>query len=286
MDVIDRHGAPPPGTWRTAADGSEVADALAGAVAVRAVEVVGAVPSTQDVARERARLGAPSGTLVVAERQTAGRGRVGRSWDDDARPGASLAATLLLGPELAAAERAGLVPLALGLAVLEAVAPWLGTRPGLKWPNDVVVRVGGAVRKVAGLLVERDDAAVAAGPVLLAGIGLNIDRRHLPSEADRAGVADLADADVAPAALLGGLVRGLDVALGLLAADPADLLVRYRDRSDTCGRDVRVLLPDGTELVGRADVDDAGRLTLRSALGSRTVLAGTVRDAGDGADGP
>lgn len=265
-----------PGAWSVAAAAPEVAAAVAAAAHVRDVEVVGTVGSTQDVARARAASGAPGGTLVVAERQTSGRGRLGRGWDDDARPGASLAATLLLD----LVDGAPLVPHALGLAVLDAVAPWLGDRAALKWPNDVVVRIDGRPRKVAGLLVERvDDAGPVGRTVLLAGLGVNVDRRHLPPLDDRAGVADLAGTDVAAAPLLAGLVRGIDAALALLAAGSAALLARYRTVSDTLGRRIDVLMPDGAALKGEADVDEDGRLVVASVLGRHTVLAGTVRDA-------
>lgn len=263
--------------WGRAASTDVVRGAVAAATHITGIEVVGAVGSTQDVARERATDGARSGTLIVAEHQTRGRGRLGRDWDDDVRAGASLAATLLLEPTVPPP----LLPHALGLAVLDAVAPWLGSSAGLKWPNDVVVRVGGPPRKVAGLLVEREDRVGPDGrTVLLAGIGVNVDRRHLPAAPDRAGVADLTGGDVDPAALLAGLVAGIDAALSLLAAGARVLMSRYRDVSDTRGRAVHVVLADGAELEGIADIDDEGRLVVDSLMGRHTVLAGTVRDAG------
>jgi BirA family biotin operon repressor/biotin-[acetyl-CoA-carboxylase] ligase len=269
-------GGPGRGVWALASDSDVVRAALAGAAHVRRLEVVGEVPSTQDVARTLAGDGTPTGTLVISERQTAGRGRRGRRWVDDGRPGASLAATLVL----EAPDDAHLVPHAIGLAVLDTVAPWLAGRAALKWPNDVVVRTGGAPLKVAGLLVEREDGLGAAGrTVLLAGIGLNVDRRHLPRADDRAGLADLAGADVAPPTLLSGLLRGLDGALALLAREPLALIERYRGASDTRGREVDVITPDGAGVRGRADIDDAGRLVVTSVLGRHTVVAGTVRDA-------
>lgn len=273
MSVSDGRGR---GTWGTAAATADVRAALDGAEHLHGLEVVDEVPSTQDVARARAAEGAPSGTLVVAERQTAGRGRRGRTWDDDVRPGASLAATLVLD----APDAAHLVPHAIGLAVLDAIAPWLAGRAALKWPNDVVVRTDAGPRKVAGLLVEREDGLGAAGrTVLLAGVGVNVDRRHLQPVDDRAGVADLVARDVAPAALLTALIGGLDAALVLLARGPAALMDRYRGVSDTRGREVDVVLPDCAGLRGCADVDDDGRLVVTSVLGRHTVVAGTVRDA-------
>lgn len=264
------------GLWGGAAGSGPVQDALERARRVRRLEVVGPVGSTQDVARARATDGAPDGTLVVTEQQTSGRGRVGRAWDDDLRPGASLAATLLLD----AGDRSSLLPHTLGVAVVDAVAPWLGDRVRLKWPNDVLVRDDGGPRKVAGLLVE---LVTAVGPerrtVILAGIGLNVDRRHLGPAPDRAGVADLAGRDVDPSELLAALVRGLDDAVALHAEGSGPLLARYRAVSDTDGRRVRVTLPDGAVVEGRAGIDDEGRLTVGSVLGRHTVLTGTVRDA-------
>jgi BirA family biotin operon repressor/biotin-[acetyl-CoA-carboxylase] ligase len=239
---------------------------------VTAVRIVGRVGSTQDVARELAAAGAADGTLVVAERQESGRGRAGRAWDDEARPGASLAATLVVAPP----GEPSLVPHAAGIAVLRALAPWPVIPAALKWPNDVVVRVDGTARKIAGILVER--VADGSGDRLLVGIGINVDRRGLEEMADRTGVADLAGVDVAPSRLLAALVVGLDEALGLLDASPSGLLRRYRSRCDTVDREVEVTLPDGAILRGRGRIDDAGRLELATSEGQRTVIAGTVRD--------
>lgn len=279
-DVTSDGGPVPdaePQGWGRAAAGEAVVAAVARATHLVALEVVGVVGSTQDAARERAATGAPGGTLFVAEHQTRGRGRLGRSWDDDGRAGASLAATLLLEPTVPSP----LLPHALGLAVLDAVTPWLEGRAALKWPNDVVVRLDGGPRKVAGLLVEREDrVGPAARTVLLAGIGVNVDRRHLPEAPDRVGVADLALEAVDPSDLLARLVAGLDAALSLLEAGAAPLMARYRAVSDTHGRDVHVVLADGAELEGVAEIDDDGRLVVDSVLGRHTVLAGTVRDAG------
>src|SRR6267142_3604854 len=104
--------------------------------------------STNDVATERARAGAPEGLVVATEEQTAGRGRLGRAWHSPA--GANLYLSLLLRPARAAAEIPPLTLLA-GAAVARALAS-LGLAPRLKWPNDVQLVVAGAARKVAGIL--------------------------------------------------------------------------------------------------------------------------------------
>lgn len=265
-------GASVAAVWATAAEDVDVRAALAAAVRVTDLRVVGRVGSTQDVARELAAAGAPDGMLVVAEHQEAGRGRLGRRWEDEVRPGASLAATLVIAPPVAAS----LVPHAAGLAVLGALAPWSADAPTLKWPNDVVVRIDGTARKLAGILVER--TAIGGRDRLLVGVGVNVDRRGLAQLPDRVGVADLVGADVPPPRLLAALVAGLDEALAMLDDAPSVLLDRYRSRCDTVGREVEVALPDGAVLRGCGRIDDAGRLELDTSDGPRTVVAGTVRD--------
>src|ERR1700731_1016213 len=107
------------------------------------------VASTNAVAMEMARAGAPEGLVVVADHQTAGRGRLGRSWESP--PGASLLASILLRPVLPPA-RLALCAGAVALAAADACAALTGVEPRLKWPNDLVV--GG--RKLAGILAESD----------------------------------------------------------------------------------------------------------------------------------
>jgi len=141
-------------TWGSCAAEPTVQAVLARNHRLRRVLPVGDVGSTQDVAAAAATDPSTSGTVVIADRQLAGRGRSGRPWDDD-RDGGSLALTLILDPPVTAA----LVPHALGLAVVGACAVLLqgAVTPRLKWPNDVVVRTDGdgPLRKLAGILVER-----------------------------------------------------------------------------------------------------------------------------------
>jgi BirA family transcriptional regulator, biotin operon repressor / biotin---[acetyl-CoA-carboxylase] ligase len=289
----------PTGRWALAADTPTVRAALGGARVLRHLVLLGTVASTQDELLQRAdpRSGAAvAGTVVIAERQTAGRGRGGRAWDDDTRPGASLALSLLLDP-FADPRRTGLVPLALGVGIQGAIATLdvaAVRRVGLKWPNDVLVRDAQDVpRKLAGLLVER--TLIAGRDVLAAGIGINVDQGHLDHSvgelAQRTSVAELlasASSDPAtppsvdlPAALLGAVIVQLDAALVLLDEQPDMLLERYRHGSDTIGRTVRVEREGSAPLVGTAETVDAqGRLVVRTRAGHEVVVAGTVRDAG------
>ncbi len=218
------------------------------------VEVLAETGSTNAVVAARAAAGEPAGLVVVAEQQTAGRGRLDRTWTSPPRAG--LTFSVLLRPSLPLA-RWGWVPLWGGLAVAEAVRERCEVDAVVKWPNDVLV--GG--EKVCGLLAE------ATGGALVLGIGLNVTttREELPQDRPatslRLAGATTTDRDT----LLRAVLRSLDRALG--AADPD----AYRARCDTLGRRVRVVLAD-REVEGTAErVDDDGRL----------VVDGTPYAAGD-----
>ncbi|NHC43868.1 biotin--[acetyl-CoA-carboxylase] ligase [Motilibacter aurantiacus] len=236
------------------------------------LEVVRETGSTNADLAARARDGAPMGTVLVADLQTAGRGRAGRSWSAPA--GSSLAVSVLLRPVDVAAERWGWLPLMAGVAVVDVVRRVAGVEgAALKWPNDVVV----GDRKLAGLLAERVDTP--AGPALVLGMGLNTtltaQERPVPTatslllegatETDRTRVlvavlSELAERYVAWAAASGD-------------AEASGLAAAYTALCATIGRDVRVELPGGEVLAGRADaVDDEGRLV----VDGRAVSAGDV----------
>ena len=127
------------------------------------------IDSTNRYLLEAAREGAPEGTVAVADEQTAGRGRLGRSWI--APPGASLLVSTLVRPALAP-EALSLVTMAAGLACIAAVRELGGIEAGLKWPNDVVVDD----RKLAGILAEKDADAVVVG------MGCNVHWDTFPAE--------------------------------------------------------------------------------------------------------
>src|SRR3954471_20507678 len=192
------------------------------------------------------------GAALIAEHQTAGRGRHGRTWS--ASPGAQI--TLSVGVRLddIPTEGWGWLSLATGLAVVDAVATATTVEAGLKWPNDVLA--GG--RKLAGILAE------VAQPFAVVGVGLNVTQAP---DVDGPGATSLLDEGVAHPDR-GLLVRLLLRELGeriaaRRAARGADaqLTNDYRARSLTIGARVRAELPGGTEVVGIArDIDDQGRL--------------------------
>jgi BirA family biotin operon repressor/biotin-[acetyl-CoA-carboxylase] ligase len=226
--------------------------------------------------KERARRGAPEWSVVVADAQTAGRGRHGRAWHS--APG-NLHMSVLLRPEGDPA-RAGLIPLAAGLAVAEAIAG-LGRDPRLKWPNDVCI--GG--RKVAGVLVESASTGTRLESAVV-GIGVNVAAvpPGLPEDA-RAEAACLADSGPAPdrLALAAAVLARMRVWYHP-AADGAALVASWRARAlPWWGRTVEAT--SGGEVVrGRAvDVDRSGALILRRDDGTTALLhAGDVREVRPG----
>lgn len=230
------------------------------------------VGSTNDVAFEAARDGVPPGLVVVADRQTSGRGRSGRGWEDrrtSAGAGSLLCTAVVADP----ASGGSLVPLAAGLSVADAVRRQ-GGRPRLKWPNDVLLDGS----KCAGILVERH--AVGGGHVLLVGVGINTDWRGVERSGEQAAwtsVAEQSGGDVDRAGFLVDLLRGLATWVQSLPTDPLRLLATYRDASETIGREVRVSFPDGDQLTGRAvDLDREGRLVVETPQGAVAVNAGDI----------
>jgi BirA family biotin operon repressor/biotin-[acetyl-CoA-carboxylase] ligase len=244
----------------------------------------GAVGSTNDTALRLLEAGAAEGTVIVAETQTAGRGRGTRIW---VSPPGGLWLSVILRPKLPA-RHLPLVTFAAGIAAAGAIREATGLQARLKWPNDVLV--GGA--KVGGVLAE----AAASGAGLVVGIGLNAnvspDRLPAGPASPAASLLGLLGRPVDREALLAALLRRFDREYRTLQTDgPPAVLVRWRAAAETVGRTVRVEMGDGTAVAGTAeDVDETGALRLRLADGTvRTVTAGDVhlRDGrgGEGAGG-
>lgn len=234
------------------------------------VEHAPEVVSTNDLALERLRDGAPPGLVVIADRQTGGRGRQGRTWLDGPRRDSSL---MLTAVAPAPPVHPTLVPLAAGLAVADALRR-AGATPWLKWPNDVLLDG----RKAAGILVEQH--RVAGQVVLLIGLGVNLDWRGTDRSGEAAAwtsVAEHTGADVDRGDVLADLLRGLAAWLHSVPGDPLRLLVTYRDVCATIGSDVRVSFPGGRTVEGRAvDLDRDGRLVVDTPERQVAVNAGDV----------
>ena len=237
------------------------------------LEVMPEAPSTNALAASRARDGGPEGLVVVADHQTAGRGRLDRSWVTP--PGAALTFSVLLRPKVAV-ERWPWLPLLAGVAVVDAVADAGGPRCSLKWPNDLV-HDG---RKLAGLLVERVDTP--AGPAAVLGVGLNVTTTIEELPVPGAGsLASVGWPGVDREQLLVAILEALGTRLQRWSHDGGDpargLLEDYRERCETVGREVRVHLPSGRHLVGTAvGIATDGGLQVAAAGETLTVSAGDV----------
>nr|WP_022881549.1 biotin--[acetyl-CoA-carboxylase] ligase [Gryllotalpicola ginsengisoli] len=245
--------------------------------------------------------GWPHLAVIATDEQTAGRGRLGRQWQAPA--GTSLAASVLVRPAALPgalpADAYGWLPLLAGVAMARAIRSALADtdagadaepdaetdaatetaapadRVELKWPNDVLI--GG--RKVCGILAELLPGG--DGAVIGCGVNLTIDRADLPVETAtslRLEGAPHPDAD----ALLAAYLEGLQVLLYELAnaggdAEACGIRAVVERECSTIGREVRVELPGGAPLTGRAGgLDAAGRLVVVTDAGSRAVAAGDV----------
>jgi BirA family biotin operon repressor/biotin-[acetyl-CoA-carboxylase] ligase len=248
---------------------------LAGSRLYTAVDVVPHAGSTNADLLAAARTGAAAGTVLVAEEQTAGRGRLDRSWQS--QPGAALTFSALLRPAGVPPASRGWLPLLTGVAVASALRTTTGVDVSLKWPNDVLApeRAG----KLAGILAEQ------AGDAIVVGIGLNVSatQDELPSSQATSlwlqGAASTDRTEILVAILseleqwymrwADGPEPGDATASGLRAA--------YLRSCSTIGLAVRVELPGGGRLTGRAtDVDSVGRLLVSGEDGAHAVSAGDV----------
>lgn len=239
---------------------------------VTGVEYEQQVPSTNIRAVEAARRGVEEGYLVVADHQTAGRGRMGRRWE--APPGSSLLLSIVLRPTVAT-RLVPLVPLLAGLAVAEVVDGYcLDRTVGLKWPNDLLV--DGA--KVAGILLERaaDPPSAGGGTPVVVGIGLNVDWRGVEREDSepRWSLAEAVGAGVDRWRVLAGVVGVFSRRYDDWHADPTGFLPAYRERCETIGRRIRVDVPNRRVVTGQATgVAGDGRLLVASDTGEAEQLA-------------
>lgn len=220
-----------------------------------------------------AREGAGEGTVLVADYQSAGRGRLDRTWE--APLGSSLTASFLLRPTDVPVRRWPWLPLLTGVAVVEAVVELGVPDAAVKWPNDVLI----AEHKLAGILVERVDTPTGAAAVV--GVGLNVlqSRHQLPPTATSLRLRGAAD--VGPEDVLTVLCDRLAqhyIAWRSNAGEPAGGLgATYRRLCMTLGRRVRAELPAGPMAEGTAvDVDESGRLVLETDGGRLPVGAGDI----------
>jgi biotin-[acetyl-CoA-carboxylase] ligase BirA-like protein len=248
----------------------------------REITVVESTGSTNADLAERAAAGAPEGTVLAAEEQLAGRGRLGRQWVSP--PRSSIMVSVLFRPAQVAPAQRGWLPLLTGVAAATAIGRATAVPIGLKWPNDLLV----ADHKLAGILAEQ------SGDAIVVGLGLNVSttEAELPAPTEGALPATslrLAGATSAAAldrtALLAALLAELErwYRAWTRTTPPGDpetsgLRAAYLDLCTTIGRDVRVERPGGQLTTGRATgVDPSGRLIVAGPAGTEAVSAGDVR---------
>jgi BirA family biotin operon repressor/biotin-[acetyl-CoA-carboxylase] ligase len=228
--------------------------------------------STSDRAKELADEGAEHGAVVIAEAQTAGRGRRGRAWASPPRK--NLYFSVVLRPELPPA-RAPEITLVASIALCDALRH-AGVAAGIKWPNDLLA----SGRKIAGVLTE-----LAAEPdrvhwvVVGAGVNVNARAEDFPEELRGEVTSILLERGVAaPRALFAvACLTALEDWLDRHAEEGfGPIRAAWRERSVTLGREV-VVKADGREIAGTAeDIDDAGALLVRTPAGLERILAGDV----------
>ncbi len=222
--------------------------------------------STQDLARREAEAGAPHGMAVLDDEQTAGRGRLGRTWHSP--PGQNIYLTLILRPEAPVGPKvAMLVP----LAVAQAVEELFPLRVGIKWPNDVWI----GQRKLAGMLVESEIRGTET-LYSLVGIGLNVnmDVEAVPELADIAtSLRRELSREVPREEVLASLLNHLEA---LYEAPAEEVWRRWRERLITLGRAVVVRAGHQVTEGVAEDVDREGRLLLRCPDGALVAI-----EAGD-----
>jgi BirA family biotin operon repressor/biotin-[acetyl-CoA-carboxylase] ligase len=254
---------------------NEIGDCLETRWLGRSLHCFESVGSTNSVAREMAAAGAPDGTAVVAEGQSQGRGRLGRSWVSPPRRNLYLSVVLRMALPL---DRLPQISLLAGVAACDAVREWHAA--AIKWPNDVLV--GG--RKVAGILAETEGGGGVRSVVLGVGVNLNSLLDDFPEDLrDKAGSLRLATGAPVDRArfasrLLGHLERRVDQ---LGASGFAPIAAAWSERCDLIGHTIRVREP-GHAVSGEVlGLDAGGALRLRlSGGGEHRVVAGDVTVVG------
>jgi BirA family biotin operon repressor/biotin-[acetyl-CoA-carboxylase] ligase len=266
----------------TLLDADEIRAALLGRFGAERLEVLRTTASTNSDAMALGAAGAPEGTVVIAEEQTAGRGRLGRTWES--RPGRNLYLSILLRPAIVPAQAPQLALMA-GVAVSAALEA-MGCPCGIKWPNDVVtVESGGdgrlRLRKLAGILAEIQAEADRVSFVVL-GIGVNLNTRldeFDPEIRDRAASAlSVTGKPMDRTKFTARLLAEIEHHYGAYVAGGFSRLAEHwRSRTILAGRTVRVS-GAGPTIEGRCvDIDDDGALILDDGKGNRhRVLAGDV----------
>lgn len=230
--------------------------------------------STNDECKRRAMAGAPTGLAVTADVQTGGRGRRGRSFQSLAGKGLYL--SVLLRPQVPLEEVSQLTAWT-AVAVCKALERASGIRPGIKWPNDVLVEG----KKLCGILTELGvEAETGSLSYVVVGMGTNLTQTGEdfgPELADKAVSLAMLGAPVTRRDLATALLKELDAMNAAFPHGREAYLAEYRRRCVTLGREVRLVSPQGEVGATALDVDDTFALRVRRSDGrEETVSSGEV----------
>lgn len=236
------------------------------------IEILDRIPSTNTLLLQRSTQGAPSGSVLAAEWQDNGRGRLGRQWHSGL--GNALTFSLLWRFECGLSGLSGL-SLAIGVAIIRALKKW-SIKAQLKWPNDVLSKNA----KLAGILLEAQGDMLGPSAVVI-GIGINIlTPENVRAKIDQPviSLADLIDPPPERNHLLAMLLAELDIALRQFAVAGFSA---FRKEWESChalqGQKITLSLPDGNRVTGIArGVTDSGALILETAQGVRMMSAGEI----------
>lgn len=230
-----------------------------------------AVTSTMDVAAALLAEGAAAGTVVVADAQTAGRGRRGRHWESP--PGAGLYFSLVW--RAGASAPASLITLAAGVGVRDGVRAATGLAPDLKWPNDVIV----GARKVAGILAEGHAVGTPHAAVVI-GVGINVGAAsHSPEVSTRAtSLESELGREMDRGLVLAAVLEALADRLAQLDGDAGGILHAWREAAPSAaGTRVEWDAAAGPRRGTTAGIDDTGALLVKTPTGVERIIAGEVR---------
>jgi BirA family biotin operon repressor/biotin-[acetyl-CoA-carboxylase] ligase len=237
---------------------------------IREIIVLAETTSTNDRANDLARRSAPGGMAVLAESQTAGRGRLGRRWAS--RAGAGIWCSLLLRPTFSPARWPRLTTWA-ALAIADAIEKTCALRVQIKWPNDLLI----SGRKVAGILIETgEDEAQRRFAIVGFGLNVNQSAHDFPAElAESAGsLRQLLGRSLDRAALTVAIFRAMEARFARIESSFAEFVQEASRRSTLLGRWVRVQAGE-RRIEGVAEqLDEEGRLVLREASGQTFALDG------------
>lgn len=225
------------------------------------------IGSTNDYGKQLACGGAADGTVILADSQTAGRGRMDRVFQSPAEKGIYL--TAVLKPTMPPEQLVCVTAMA-GVAICDAIEQICGVRPGLKWPNDPVLKG----KKLGGILTELVFEPEGGQPCVILGIGLNVkEGSFTPDVAAMATSLDGAGFAVSREQVAAALIRALDTMYeALLTGELTPYLASYRRDCVNLGRQVRLISGDGEVPAEAIDIDDRFGLVVRLSDGTETIV--------------